>query len=44
MSRCSRDVEVHCMYTPYGLMIVPAASALIADARSVHGSRCRSIA
>jgi hypothetical protein len=30
------DVEVHCMYTPHDLMIVPAASAVIADARSVH--------
>jgi len=30
------DVEVHCVYTPYDLMIVPATSALIAGARSVH--------
>ena len=29
-------VEVHCVYTPYDLMIVPAASSILKGARSVH--------
>ena len=29
-------VEVHCIYTPYDLMIVPAASSVLPGARSVH--------
>jgi len=30
------DVDVHCLYTPYDLMIVPARSAVLAEARSVR--------
>jgi triacylglycerol lipase len=30
------DVEVHCIYTPYDLMIVPATSSVLAGAKSVH--------
>lgn len=30
------DVEVHCLYTPYDLMIVPATSSVLPGARSVR--------
>jgi triacylglycerol lipase len=30
------DVEVHCLYTPYDLMIVPPTSSLLRQARSVQ--------
>jgi triacylglycerol lipase len=30
------QVEVHCLYTPYDLMIVPAASSVLPGARSVQ--------
>ena len=30
------EVEVHCIYTPLDMMIVPAASSILAGARSVH--------
>jgi triacylglycerol lipase len=29
-------VEVHCIYTPYDLMIVPSTSSVLPGARSVH--------
>jgi triacylglycerol lipase len=29
-------VEVHCIYTPYDLMIVPAVSSVLPGAKSVH--------
>jgi len=30
------DVEVHCLYTPYDLMIVPATSSVLTGAKSVQ--------
>lgn len=30
------EVEVHCVYTPYDIMVVPAVSAILPGARSVH--------
>lgn len=30
------SVEVHCLYTPFDLMIVPAKSAVLPNARAVH--------
>ncbi len=33
------DVAVHCLYTPFDLMILPAKSAVLAGARSVRGFR-----
>lgn len=30
------DVEVHCLYTPYDLMIVPSASSVLPGAKSVQ--------
>jgi triacylglycerol lipase len=30
------DVQVHCIYTPYDLMVVPATSALLTGAHSTH--------
>jgi triacylglycerol lipase len=31
-----RNVCVHCIYTPYDLMILPATSSVLAGAHSVH--------
>ena len=33
------DVAVHCLYTPFDLMILPAKSAVLPGARSVRGFR-----
>jgi triacylglycerol lipase len=30
------EVEVHCIYTPYDMMIVPSESSILTGARSVH--------